>query len=199
MDRIPLGLRYKGERNYIQGGDIYNAVNALAPSLAGSNHAFLKYISFHSFCRNDADVSLIQPDGGQASFATAHIAVPGSPATKVWLIESDRKVVERYPYDESRITRLSTSAPSSITLNAGSGYTPIEDVIAITKVLAYQEFPSVAGKWVFGQLDLDQPLRTEYRQTRVERKNSIAGKFTMNLIYQDEVFIGSIRFIVGRP
>lgn len=199
MERMPLGLRYKGTRNYIQGGDIYNAVNLLAPSVTGSVNAFLKSISFHNFCRNDADLCLTPPDGDLPAFATAQIAQPENHSKKVWLVESSRKIVDRYPYDESRIEKLSNCTPPSVTLSAGSGYTPIEDAIAITKLLAYREYPSVTGKWVFGQLDLDQPLRTDYRQMRVDRKSSIAGKFTVNLIYQDDIYIGTIRFIVGQP
>lgn len=199
MKSLPLNLQFKGGRNYLHGSDVYNAVNSLAPVISGRAEAFLKCISFRAFSRNDADLYMEPPGNHMRVVATGEIFAGDNFSGSVWVVESDRRVTQRYPFDEGRIVKASSFASSGITLSGRTGYSPIEEVIAVTKALCYKSFPVSAGKWLFGQLDLKQPFLAEYRHIRVETKSSIGGRFTFNLIYQDDICVGSIRFIVGEP
>jgi hypothetical protein len=199
MNPVPLHLRYKGDRNYLHGSDIYNAINSLAPTITGFQNAYLNHISFRSFCRRDADVSFDPPDEGHLIAATARIVAGPDYTKKAWIVESERKIEKRYDFDESRVVGKATCTSSSITLCCRTGFSPIEVVLAMTKSLSYQAYPKISGKWVFAQLDLMQPFLTDYNSIRIERKACIADRFTLNRIFQDDTHVGDIRFIVGNP
>jgi hypothetical protein len=57
----------------------------------------------------------------------------------------------------------------------------------------------VNGKWVFGQLDLAEPLSGDYRRLKIRLKQMIGGRFSVNEIIVDGHNIGTISFIVGDP
>ena len=199
MDEIPLHLRYKGDRNYLQGGDFYNRINSMAPTITGLDGAYLSQIVFRAFCRNDADICFYPPSSNNIVVGSGDCVSGENFKKKFWIIESDRLVKERYPFDEARIVEPAAWTSTTITLSLKTGYTPIEEAIALTKALSYKTYPSVLGKWVFGQLDLKQPFQSEYGTIHIEQKTSFAGKFILNAIYQDNTFVGDIRFIVGKP
>jgi hypothetical protein len=57
--------------------------------------------------------------------------------------------------------------------------------------------PNISGKWLFGQLDLDAPLRDDYDRLDIRMLNAFAGRFSISEIQLDGRSIGTIRFIVG--
>jgi hypothetical protein len=199
MDNIPLDLFYKGDRNYIQGGDFYNRINFLAPKIAGSSDTYLAHLVFRNFCRNDADIYLYPPDSQKALVGTGRIVSKHEDSQKIWIVESNRRIAKRYPFDEKEITAQSIIEASRITLSQKTGYSPIEEVIALTKALSYKTNPNIQGKWVFGQLDLNRPFLHEYHKVHIVQKATVAGRFLLCAIYQDSLFTGDIRFIVGEP
>ena len=79
-----------------------------------------------------------------------------------------------------------------------SKFTPIEDVIVLTKHLNYAMSRILKGNWLFGQLDLTEPLIDNYRSLEIKMKYLIEGKFSVNDILIDGRTIGSIRFIMGK-
>ena len=58
--------------------------------------------------------------------------------------------------------------------------------------------PITIGIWLFGQLDLIEPLADNYLSLEIKMKHLIDGKFSVNDILIDGRMIGSIRFIVGK-
>lgn len=199
MPRWPLNLSYKGERNYIQGGDIYNAINTLAPDLLSKRNAYLRQIVFKKFCRRDPDVCLERPKNAKRLVAMGECASGTDFKKPIWVVESDRFINNRYAFEEERIISSAEIVGERISLQSSIVYTPIEDVIILTKALTYKLIPKVAGKWVFGQLDLIRPFLNGHSVIVIERKHVIGRKFTLNAIFQDGIHIGDIRFIGGQP
>ena len=78
-----------------------------------------------------------------------------------------------------------------------SEFTPIEEVIVLTKYLNSSISPTSNGKWVFGQLALSEPLTDKCMSVEVRMKNLIERKFSVNTIYVDGRQIGTINFIVA--
>lgn len=197
----PLPLSYKGERNYLQGGDIFNALSDVASELAGDRGAYVERIAFRSFARMACEVFTEPPSEQLHVIGQANLAVPGKSGVNVWLVETTDLVTSRRPFDEAQLLANASFSPDgrSVILPERSVYTPIEDVIALTKKLSYAVSPEVNGKWVFGQLDLTEPFTVNYRKLEIRLKNLIGGRFSVNNILLDDRNIGAIRFIVGAP
>ncbi len=191
-----LGLGFKGERTYIQGGDIYNAI-ATAIAIADPT-TFVEHLAFRQFARRDCDLTWVKPDDGAVLIAQGRSRSKDGPRP-FWVIQSQRDAVGRRPFDEDSITDAAVSAGNEIWSQQRSAYTPIEEIIALTKRLAYELTPEVDGKWVFGQIDLEGPLPTAYEKIAIVQKNLIAGRFSVNEITIDETEVGNIRFITGAP
>lgn len=195
----PLNLRFKGDRAYLQGGDIYNAVNNLAGELAGKAEAYVSKIAFRRFARQDCDLLGEEPRDKTALIASGTITIEQQPSAKFWIIETDRPPIGRYDYDEPRIVSSASIHEKTIILRKRTPYTSIEEVIALTKALSYALAPDIDGKWLFGQLNLHHPFVDARNVLRIEQKAILANRFTTNAIYQDNAWIGDIRFIGGNP
>jgi hypothetical protein len=195
-----LAISYKGDRTYLQGGDFFNALMVTATEIGPD--AFVDRLTFRRFACRACLVTTdqhVDPSKviGQVRFRLPH----DSSHQDAWLIESDIVVTDRRPFDEALLLANASLDVSRryAQLPVRSIYTPIEDVIALTKHLNYAISPEVTGKWVFGQLDLFQPLDSSYIALEIQMQNLIANRFSVNHILTDGCRIGTIRFIVGVP
>jgi len=191
-----LSLGFKGERTYIQGGDIYDAVTAGIREVDESS--YVEHLAFRQFARGDCDLVWHKPDAGKRLVGQGKVSFAGD-RRPFWIVESSREAVGRRTFDEESIVQPAVSDGQRITLRVRSAYTPIEEIIALTKRLAYELTPDVEGKWVFGQLDLRSAIADDYQELSIWQKNLIAGKFSVNEIEIDGACVGNIRFIVGDP
>ena len=196
MDRQQLDLKFKGDRTYIQGGDIYNVVDRFVRKTDVAS--FLLYLAFRRFARQDCDLLWDRPASTEKLIAQGSVSLSDS-RRPFWIIESDRPAAGRYPFDEDSVVAPAVRHGEQIVLEKRSIYTPIEEIIALTKRLSYELTPDIDGKWVFGQLNLRCALPDEYRKLRITRKSEVAGRFSVNDIDIDDNQVGDIRFIVGAP
>lgn len=197
-----LPLVYKGEREYLHGSDFYNGLSDMAVELTGKENAFVERLAFRRFARMACEVTTEQPVEPSTVVGHVRFRLPaGTDSLEAWLVETDIQVRRREPFDEATLLVNSSLdvAGRCASLLKRSVHTPIEDVIALTKQLNYAVNPEVNGKWVFGQLDLAEPLTASYQQLKIRMKNLIAGRFSINDIIADGRNIGAMRFIVGAP
>ena len=195
-----LSLSYKGDRAYIHGSDFFVALTEVATEVTGHSDAFVERLAFRCFASSACEVTTMQPADMSKVIGQARFYLPaGMRQVDVWLIKTDLVVTSRRPFDEHLLLAEASFNEVGRTscLPARSIYTPIEDVIALTKHLNYLVAPDVEGKWVFGQLDLVEPLIANYHQLEIQMKNTIAGRFSVNEIVIDGRIIGTIRFIVA--
>lgn len=193
-----MDLKFKGERNYVQGGDIYNELERLAPLV--SAEAYVSNLAFKKFTRNICSMSLEEPAGDSTLIARGEYKTNDEVRRAFWVIEGGQKIVDRYEFDEDLIRNCAKIDPVKKTgeIYQATGFTPIENIIALTKFLNYQILPNVDGKWVFGQLDLANPLR-QNSKILIKFKSALGERFSVSQIYLDDIFAGTIKFIVGRP
>lgn len=193
-----LKLRFKGERSYIHGSDVYNAVSLVASERFVQG--YVSNIAFKRFARAQCFLSFSQDSTRGGLVASGSILAHGDIQHEFWVYETEELVTDRYPFDEEAIVRGATYDESTkrICRAEGSGYSPIEDVIALTKRLNYLVYPEINGKWVFGQLNLTAPLK-DCGSLAITMRSALRGRFSVNDIVQAGVPIGTIRFVVGEP
>ena len=196
MDRQRLHLKFKGDRTYVHGSDIYNVIDRIIRET--DVESYLSHLAFRQFGRRDCDLVWENPASSARLIAqgSASVATGRKP---FWVVESDRPVDGRYPFDEGSVVAPALRHGNRIVLEKRSTCTTIEEVIALTKRLCYELAPDIDGKWLFGQLRLRRALPDEYKKLEVNQTGEVARRFTVNEIVFDDVHVGDIRFIAGTP
>lgn len=194
-----LPLRFKGKRQYLQGGDIYDAVMSITKDLFGEK-AWVDFIVFRSFARKSCEVIFAKDEKMAVDNAIARFTAKIEEHNlNGVVVETERAVEGRYEYDEDKIIQTASINKQCITQVERAGFTAIEEVIALTKSLHYDQIPIEQGQWVFTQLDLTSPFAAESLPFSIELKQNLAGKMTISEVKEDGVMIGKIRFTVAKP
>ncbi|WP_067865093.1 hypothetical protein [Neptuniibacter marinus] len=195
-----LELSFKGTRKYLHGSDFYNSINDLCESKY-SKDSFVSKISFRSLASKQCVVLFETPSVNEKLIGNGLISVSSAEMNSIpfWLVESDKKVSGRYPFDEDALVgnSLLNLTNKSITIQPNGEYTVIEEIIVLTKELNNQVC-SVDGKWLFGQLDLKTKLPDSADEIAVVLSKMISGRFSVNDIYINNIPMGKIQFIVGK-
>lgn len=197
-----LTLGYKGSRDYLHGSDFFNALMDITEEITGSSENFIDQLIFRRYATQICEITNIKPSDSNKVVGQVRYIVPNDKShMKFWLVETDTPITDRYPFDETIILdEISLDQEKRlVVLPQCSKYTPIEDVIILTKYLNYSISPITNGNWLFGQLDLTEPLTDLYHSLEIQMKNLIKGKFSVNDIFLDGRHIGTIRFIMGTP
>jgi len=197
MKAYKLNLGFKGNRNYIQGGDIFNAIQTIAREVVEEN-AWVKHIAFRGFAKNACDFILdrIENVPGNLVRATCNISFNKKLIPAV-IIETQEKITKRYPFDESKITKESLITGSAIKQISRAGYTDIEEIVALTKFLHNQILPVEHKRWIFSQLDLNIPLQlNEIERFTIDIKQNLGNRMTVSEISQHDNIVGKIKFTV---
>lgn len=199
MDKL-LKLSYKGSRNYLHGSDFFNTLMDIANELMGNSDSFVERLLFRGYARKACKLTDIKPNDTDVVIGQVRYMNPLDKShVSLWLVETDKLITGKYPFDETIILSESElyEDKRSIVLPKRSIYSPIEDVIVLTKRLNNTISPLPSGNWLFGQLDLSEPLIDNYHTLEVQMTNLIERKFSVNDILIDGHKIGTIRFIMG--
>ena len=195
---IKLNMRYKGDRNYLQGGDFFDAITLSL--LSESGPGFLEKVRFKSFSKKQCFLVLNErPSQNVRQIGNGLWLNDNGDETKFWIVEGEIAVALRYPFDEDKLVSPSSVVEYMIKLEKNNEFSTIENIVALTKKLNYTLTPNVNGKWVFGQIELLKSLPEAFDQIQVERISERKGVFSCNQIVIDKELIGEIRFIVGKP
>ncbi|UVK84498.1 hypothetical protein LOY46_07305 [Pseudomonas sichuanensis] len=194
---INLNFEFKGERTYVHGSDIFNALSKIAR--LEFNKGFVSLIAFRNIARRQCVVSF-ENITTKSAVATGNICAGDGAVHPFWLFECDERVVGRYAFDEDALIGAADvqMEDKSISLHCDGSATAIECVIALTKRLTYLIAPEIDGKWLFGQLNLVTPL-VAVGTVRIVQKSLLPGRMSLNEIWLDDALVGTIRFIVGKP
>jgi len=199
--RYKLSTPYKGKRHYIQGGDLFVAIQAFADSFAQSDGAYINKLSLFRFayhlCELSLDEHVKENDGAMVGYG--QLTVPGNNIKNFTLYEGSERPHERRPFDEDELVRSAVIDRKIITLQKKTPYTTIEVVIALTKNLNYHVAQPKTGKWVFGQIDLNQRLPLINNYVSITHTKGFPGRFSANEIVIDGNMMGVIQFIEGTP
>jgi hypothetical protein len=158
MTLVPLDLCFKGARNYVQGGDLFNALCAhLGMQFPLGEITDLNYVIYRM--STTALESEIHPFVPAAPASPARTAVLNfhhhGTRWNISAYETGRPICCRKPYDEDFIaTRCAVDVEKrEIVLVQQLGFTLVEILVTMTKVLHQRIFGAVAGRWLFCRLE----------------------------------------------
>ena len=199
LESAVLEVLYKGDRTYLQGGDLYTASAVRCEAACGPG--FLEQLAFRSFAAKETTLHLGTPGSNDRAFATGRYRTASEERIEFFLQEGEGDVPGRYPFDEEHLVsgaRIEVERKHA-SLDRVEGYSPIEHFIALTKKLHYALKPDVQGKWVFSGLEIDRALSEDTRCFEVTIQRLISGRFSRSTIRLDGHEAGTIQFMVGTP
>lgn len=196
MKDFLLNFKFKGDRNYVHGTDIYTHVlQHLSKEFTISNID----LSFHKVVKNNLIAELITLGSTSSHKANpASIFKFGDPTETyiIRLFETNSGVTENYEYDEEDVIKASifNEDEKSILLNSPSSYTNIEKVVALNKRLL-QNLLTDPGKWLFTKITVDKDLNRQQPEIiTLKLVKNIGSKITKSLILFDGEEQGYIYF-----
>lgn len=193
-------MSFKGSRDYLQGTEMVNAIcRELATDSISGHEAPLK-LAIHRFAQAQCDMLLFDSGEQAAKPASlvAEFAFKSAGKDIIgWLVETDRPVEGRYPYDEKIIEDLCVIEGESIEIKGESGFTPIEVAVSMTKKLHYRLYPIAQGKWIFTKLELTRFFDAkDAAHLRIEAKHNMNNRLTKSTILVNGDAVGNIYFSV---
>ncbi|MDQ7732083.1 hypothetical protein QT231_05200 [Halomonas sp. SpR1] len=196
MNTIELNLSFKEKRNYLNGADFYFAIEKTINII---DKGWLKKLTFKNFAYNKCIINFEKPDINKKIVAIGIWQSPNETSYKIWVTETSLAVLDRISFKEEEIIKNSETTQNRIRLNKKNKYSTIENIVSLTKELNYQISPKIAGKWVFGQIDLLKKLPSNYKEITIIHTGGRNSSFSRNQIIIEDLTYGEIRFIVGKP
>lgn len=193
-------FKFKGNRNYLHGTDFYQCTVDYAESNLPAN-AYLCQLTFKRFANKQCELVETQPSL-KSIVATGKFMLCNGKTQPFWWSEQAKLVTKRYDFDEETLVSHAQLDLNTKTIQLSQFQQQnicIEVVVALTKKLHNELSLPIKGKWVFGQLNLIQPLPINYESIFIELKLLLDSKFSRSAIYINSVYVGEIRFIVGEP
>lgn len=193
-----LTLKYKGDRSYLHGSDIFNAslawLNDQRSDIRDLDFAFHRIASRQlKICLGTIPDDNIKPTA-ICTFTSEH------GREQAFLLETDQQVAGCYLYPEDEIVNsMQLDLESRCGRLGGSNeYSDIETWIAMTKALHYQVFPHLKGKWLFvrGRFPKYVP-KTEMMERTLTIAASFNDKLTRSEAFGDGVKVGEIYFAIA--
>ncbi len=192
-----LPVRLKGERTYVQGPDIHDAVcDALEKrGLSGIEKLDLTCHQMvrTSLCARFLGPGETAPDGSPATFRFNHA---GSPQTLL-LSETGEAIKESVPYAEELLVSAAVfdQDAKAVKLASVPGFSNAEVVVALNKALLSRLFPEVNGKWLFARLQLARSFRlTSFQELQVRFVGHSNFRITRSTLWGDGESLGTLYF-----
>lgn len=194
---IPLVLSYKGSRNYLQGGDLYNAIASSFSQLYQGDSKTIQLL-FHRFARQQCDLYIVGAEEGilRPEECVCDGTVEGKSGKWIfWLLETGRPVTGRQPFDEDGISRNAIVSDKQVSLEERLEYSPIEIVVALTKHLHNLLYPLAGQRWIFSKLELSRLLAPEdNHRVRVKLLTNLHNRITKSEVWCGVELLGHIYF-----
>jgi hypothetical protein len=187
-----LELAFKGERDYLQGGDIFNALAALT----GARDSVV--LQMNKVMRHALDAVPV-PEGGPAVEFNALFEYDGAGGRHSIAVVEDgsAEVTSRKPYDEAAVVADARLSGERIFSPGPSETTFIERAIALNKVLLNARFAPAKIKWWFARLELDR-VPISPRSAGVAFVASVGGRIAKSALEADGDACGFIYFLRDR-
>lgn len=196
---VPLELSYKGDRTYLQGPDMYDAVMDYLGRLESNHMDGPVKMVMHEFARNQVDLLYSigaercpRPENARLEFSLSN-DVTG------WLTETDRPVTVSRPYPEDEVLAGSKIDGKTITAEHPETFSAVEVIVSITKQLHQTLFPE-QPKWIVTRLELSAPLQRHYPSgLQVELLHVLGSRLTKSAARAGVTELGHIYFSAIKP
>ena len=194
-------LRFKGNRDYLHGTDVYEAllgsVRREMPDLDGR----IRY-AFHRIARTAllAEVGVAGKSMRPGRVVAEMVAGDRTTSLVARAYETGKPILGRYAYDEDSIRERCQIDDYRISMSGATSFKPIEVAVAMTKFLHNKLRPPETGKWMFTRLDLARPFeRADIDGMTVTQVRRLGGKLTMSHVAVGERKLGTIYFSLVAP
>jgi hypothetical protein len=182
-----IQLRFKGDRNYLHGTDLFDAlINEFSPRESVSLRLYKPmYHPVRYEFYNDGTVMTDR-------VATFEYIESGVKETFVILEIPKNSVIGRYKYEEDIVTKSAMINENQISINTGAEYSLVEKVVALHKLL----LNTIRGEkvdWWFSQINLKKLPKTN-SHVLLELTTKPRGRLVRSSIYVGDEMIGNIFF-----
>jgi hypothetical protein len=190
--KTDLQLCFKGERTYLHGTDMFNAVCPTIEKWIGAAVSDIT-MSFHRVIRNQPVLELTSSASDRTA-ATVRFRA-GDLDQIAHLKETDAVVSCRYPYDEDSIVAAAQLRGHEIRLERATGFTLVEEVVALNKGLATSVFRGAGGKWFLSRLVFDHyRMKRGDEPLKVVLSSSQTTRLTKSAVYLGDHACGFVMF-----
>lgn len=147
MQRLEFNL--KGQRTYIQGPDVYNKIS----NFIDENCTNFE-LSFHQIMENNIILSEKKPTDLKDLYFACSFMDNGIKKELYGLKDENSKPSKSFPYPEEEIIKNTKLVlkNKSIILEKNTGFSLIEEIVAMHKHLLSQIFANKEGKWYFAKI-----------------------------------------------
>lgn len=199
--KIPF--RYKGNRNYVHGPDIFDAMLETVHDYFNNYPNEIRG-SFHRFLRNDGMISIYdinQSIKDKIIYAIFSIII-NEDNYKVAITASKNLVSSSYDYDENKVLDTIEYHDDEARMILKSSYTYMEQIVAITKKLHLTFYPLDNKSWLITKIhliDAIDPAIFPGHMLSIKAEKHFHYRLTQNSIFLDDKFLGSIWFSKPAP
>lgn len=198
MTDVLLNLRFKGDRDYLHGTDMFNETMTCLQSEFGPDCLHDIDFSIHHLARSQLSMHGQPPSAGIDPVAVCAFTTSTGRHRK-YLVETDEPVGSRYAYPEDEMVKtmeMDLNVRQGI-LRETTSYSDIEVWVAMTKALHYQVFPNLVGKWMFVRGRFTRYVgKTQANEQKIVISSCFNDKFTRSEILNDGVKAGDIYFSI---
>lgn len=193
MKKHSLEFCFKGERDYVQGPDIYNQ---LANVFEGKIKNGKIDLSMHGIAKQNIDISPLKPKNEKLIKFVFNFIDEQGEKNRFFGIENDKKINCRYPYDEEKIFNLANldTKEQSVSLDANTPYTFMENIVALNKYLLENLFLQKKGKWYFTKLQLKEFVNENTYPIKLVLQSNFNYKLTKTEAFVGTKLVGYIYF-----
>jgi len=192
-----LALCFKGARDYLQGGDLCEAIADLFIARMGSSPSRFK-VACHAFLRTQPDALLFEaanappPDPDAKATFSCHA---GDKRMHGFLHESGRTVDCRRPFDEPALWSSLEGDKDTLRVARPGRWPAAELMVSMTKKLHHDRFGTGGVRWIFTRLALDRWFRQGDAEGMCVRfRDDLHGRLTRSEIWVAKERLGSVFF-----
>jgi hypothetical protein len=196
-------FRYKGDRNYVHGPDVFDAMLKTVHDYFNNYPNEIKG-SFHRFLQNDGIISIYDNNKSinyKIIFAFFSIIL-NEASYKIVITAAKNKVCLSYDYDEHKILENMECYDGEIKMILKSSYTYMEQIVAMTKKLHLTFYPLDDKNWLITKIhliDAIDPVIFPGHMLSIKTEKNFHYRLTQNTIFLDDKFVGRIWFSKPAP
>lgn len=183
-------LRFKGDRTYIQGPDLFNAVQVALEGATGGA-GWVRRASMRSMASGPVKLVAVQESASIGAFT----CTSGS-TTSEWGIAPDASAqpLEREEYDEDLVLRRTAIGSESAQFQGDLPFSVMEVITSVAKGLHQAIMPLEGARWIWVGVDLPRPLPLTGTRVSVTIQRRLGTRLTQSLIEIDSIPAGTLTF-----
>ena len=196
-----IDINYKGQRDYLHATDFYENLSELIEKLHHGKDFYLHTFTIKKFIKSLCEITFDEPNKDKVVATCKFKDNSQNKVINGWIKETGRNIIGRKEYKEDIINNkcIINKELNSIKIKKDFNYSIIENIVALAKILSYENFKISEGKWVFSRIIVFKKIYIDYNNLALEFKKSLAKKYIIFDIYIDKSYYGEIHFVVGNP